>query len=296
MDTKDNFIQLLNLKRQYITIKDRIHEAILNVFDECAFSSGKFVEFFEKDFAQYCGVRHCVCVNSGTSALHLALICCGVVPGDEVITVPMTFISTVWAITYVGAKPVFVDIDPDTYTIDVNQVERAITPRTRAILPVHLYGQMAELNSLLEICQKYNLYLIEDAAQAHGAEYYGKRAGVLGHVGCFSFYQTKNLGAYGEGGAITTNDESIADRIRALRDHAQFKKNHHEELGFNYRMDGIQGAVLSVKLDYLDTWNTARRNLASRYHKMLENTPFILPSEAKGRRHVWSEPGTWVTE
>src|SRR5712691_2892160 len=222
------------------------------VIEECAFASGPAVAAFETAFAQYCGVRHCIGVNSGTSALHLALIACGVGPGDEVITVPMTFIATSWAISYVGARPVFVDIEPHTYTMDAQQVERAITSRTRALLPVHLYGQTADVNPLLDICERYGLVLIEDAAQAHGAEYYGGRAGGLGRVGCFSFYPGKNLGAYGEGGAITTNDEEIAKRIRALRDHAQSEKYRHEEVGFNYRMDGIQWAVLQVKLRHLD--------------------------------------------
>ncbi|MGB7293519.1 MAG: DegT/DnrJ/EryC1/StrS family aminotransferase [Thermodesulfobacteriota bacterium] len=287
MYTSNNFIPLTDLKRQYNTIKNQIQEAIEEVFNDCAFSSGKFVERFEKDFARYCGVRHCICLNSGTSALHLALLSCGVGPGDEVITVPMTFISTVWAISYVGARPVFVDIEPDTYTIDVNLIEKAITPRTRAILPVHLYGQMAELNSILEICERYNLTLIEDAAQAHGSEYNGHRAGALGQVGCFSFYPSKNLGAYGEGGAITTNDDIIADRTRALRDHAQYRKSRHEELAYNYRMDGIQGAVLSVKLKFLERWIARRRELASRYLKLIDNSSLILPHEFKRRNHVW---------
>jgi dTDP-4-amino-4,6-dideoxygalactose transaminase len=286
MDTKRP-IPITDLKRQHGSIQGEIREAIRQVVDRCAFASGPFVETFEAEFARYCGVRHCVCVNSGTSALHLALIASGVGPGDEVITVPFTFISTAWAISYVGAKPVFVDIEPETCTMNMSQVEEAITPRTRAVLPVHLYGQMADLRSLKEICQRHNLNLIEDAAQAHGAEYFGQRAGSVGRVGCFSFYPTKNLGAIGEGGAITTNDGAVAERVRALRDHAQSTKYRHEELGFNYRMDGLQAGVLSAKLKYLDQWNSARRDLAARYNGLLSDTPLALPMEADGRHHVW---------
>ena len=280
-------IPFVDLKRQYAAICDEVQQAIQGVLDQCAFASGPAVAAFEAEFARYCGVRHCIGVNSGTSALHLALIASGVGPGDEVITVPMTFVATAWAISYVGARPVFVDIEPDAFTIDINQVERAITSRTRAILPVHLYGQMAQLDPLLEICDRHGLALIEDAAQAHGAMYYGRRAGALGRVGCFSFYPSKNLGAYGEGGAITTNDDAIAARVRSLRDHAQTERYRHEELGFNYRMDGLQGAVLSVKLRHLEGWNATRRQVATRYRTLLSDTPLALPEEAEGRHHVW---------
>src|SRR5262249_42654832 len=190
---------------------------------------------------------------------------------------PMTFVATAWAISYVGARPVFVDIEPDTCTMDVNQVERAITSRTRAVLPVHLYGQMAEMDSLVDLCERNGLALIEDAAQAHGALHRGHPAGSVGRLGCFSFYPGKNLGAYGEGGAITTNDDEIAVRIRRLRDHAQATRYHHDELGFNYRMDGLQGAVLGVKLRHLDAWNDARRQVAMRYCIMLGETALTLP-------------------
>src|SRR5215831_11717049 len=213
MDTRQNFIPFVDLRDQYAAIRDEVHTAIQNVLEQCTFASGPAVAAFEAAFAHYCGVRHCVGVNSGTSALHLALIACGVGPGDEVITVPMTFVATAWAIFYVGARPVFVDIEPTTYTIDVAQVERAITSRTRAVLPVHLYGQMAEMDSLVELCERNGLALIEDAAQAHGALHRGHPAGSVGRLGCFSFYPGKNLGAYGEGGAITTNDDQIAVRV-----------------------------------------------------------------------------------
>jgi dTDP-4-amino-4,6-dideoxygalactose transaminase len=287
MEHTGDRIPLVNLKRQYATISHEIHAAIQQVLEQCAFASGPAVADFEAAFARYCGVRHCVGVNSGTSALHLALLACGVGPGDEVITVPMTFVATSWAISYVGARPVFVDIEPDTCTMDVRQVERAITSRTRAILPVHLYGQTADLDPLLQICKRHRLALIEDAAQAHGAIYHGQRAGSIGHVGCFSFYPGKNLGAYGEGGALTTNDDTLAARTRLLRDHAQSKKYEHEELGFNYRMDGIQGAVLSVKLHHLESWNAARRQVAERYQSLLSDMPLTLPRQAVGRQHVW---------
>jgi dTDP-4-amino-4,6-dideoxygalactose transaminase len=284
---KDDIIPFLDLKRQCRPIQNEIEKAFHNVLESCHFASGPFVETFEAEFARYCGVRHCICVNSGTSALHLAMIACEVGPGDEVLTVPFTFISTVWVISYVGARPVFVDIEPKTCTMDVSQVEQAITPRTRAVLPVHLYGQMADLTPLRQICERHNLALIEDAAQAHGAEYFGQRAGSVGQVSCFSFYPTKNLGAVGEGGAITTNDDAVAARLRALRDHAQLTRYRHEELGFNYRMDGLQAAALSVKLRYLDQWNSKRKDLALRYHSLLSGTPLTLPFEAENRRHVW---------
>src|SRR5215510_14273083 len=213
MDTRQNLIPFVDLRNQYASIRDEVHTAIQNVLEQCTFASGPAVAAFEAAFARYCGVSHCIGVNSGTSALHLALIACGVGPGDEVITVPMTFVATSWAISYVGARPVFVDIEPHTYTMDAQQVERAITSRTRALLPVHLYGQTANLGPLLDICERHGLALIEDAAQAHGAEYYGARAGGIGRVGCFSFYPGKNLGAYSKGGNITTNDGIIAERV-----------------------------------------------------------------------------------
>jgi dTDP-4-amino-4,6-dideoxygalactose transaminase len=282
-------VPLIDLTRQYTSMKDEIDAAIQQTLDRGTFASGQAVASFENDFARYCGVRHCVCVNSGTSALHLALIAAGVKPGDEVITVPFTFVATAWAISYVGATPVFVDVEPDTCTIDVGKVARAIGPKTRAILPVHLYGQTADMDPLKEICSKYELLLIEDAAQAHGAEYAGRRAGAFGNIGCFSFYPTKNLGACGEAGALTTNDDQIALRVRQLRDHAQVEKYRHAELGYNYRMDEMQGAILGAKLRHLDAWNAARRAIANTYLERLAQEPIILPSEASGRRHVWHQ-------
>ena len=280
-------IPFLDLTRQYASIKGEIDAAIQQTLDRGSFASSQAVAAFENEFARYCGVRHCVCVNSGTSALHLAIIASGVQLGDEIITVPFTFIATAWAISYVGATPVFVDVEPNTCNIDVDRIARAISPKTRAILPVHLYGQMADLEPIRDICASRGLKLIEDAAQAHGAEYKGRRAGAYGDVGCFSFYPTKNLGAFGEGGAITTDDGNIADRVRHLRDHAQRNKYRHEELGYNYRMDEMQGAILRVKLHYLEAWNTARTKIAEHYLNKLVHTPLVLPFEAAERRHVW---------
>jgi dTDP-4-amino-4,6-dideoxygalactose transaminase len=248
---------------------------------------GPAVSRFESEFAEYLGCKHCIGVNSGTSALHLALLGAGVGPGDEVITVPMTFIATCWAVSYIGAVPVFVDVDPVTYTMDASQVEKKITSRTKAILPVHLYGQPADLSALIDISERHGIPIIEDAAQAHGARFNGRSAGTIGLCGCFSFYPGKNLGAYGEAGAVATNDGHIASRLRALRDHAQSKRYYHEEIGFNYRMDALQGAVLSIKLKRLEDWTEARRSHAAVYLQALDGLPLQLPTELSYRRHVW---------
>jgi dTDP-4-amino-4,6-dideoxygalactose transaminase len=280
-------VPFLDLQAQYRAIRAEVIDAIIEVADSTRYALGPQVADFEERFAQYTGTNHCVAVNSGTSALHLALIAAGVGPGDEVITVPMTFIATTWAVSYVGATPVFVDVDPETYTMDPNQVEARITPKTKAILPVHLYGQPADLAPLLDIGDRYGIPVIEDAAQAHGAAYRERSAGSWGLLGCFSFYPGKNLGAAGEGGAVVTNDAAIANRLRALRDHAQSERYHHEELGFNYRMDAMQGAVLGVKLRHLDSWITARRTHAAAYGKLLAGLPLQLPTEASDRRHAW---------
>jgi dTDP-4-amino-4,6-dideoxygalactose transaminase len=287
MNASPATVPFVDVTRQYESIRSDIDAAIQQTLDRGTFAAGQAVTAFEEEFARYCGTRHCVCVSSGTSALHLAMIASGVQAGDEVITVPFTFIATAWAISYVGARPVFVDVEPETCTLDVDKVIRAIRPNTRAILPVHLYGQMADMAPLSEICEKHGLRLIEDAAQAHGAEYKRRRAGGCGHIGCFSFYPTKNLAAFGEAGAITTDDDSIARRLRHLRDHAQIDKYRHEELGFNYRMDEIQGAILSVKLRYLDDWNAARSKIATTYKNKLAETAVTLPTESANRRHAW---------
>ncbi|MFO0891116.1 MAG: DegT/DnrJ/EryC1/StrS family aminotransferase [Isosphaeraceae bacterium] len=280
-------VPFLDLQAQYRSIEAEVLAALREVAGSSAYVLGPRVEAFERAFADHVGSRYCVGVNSGTSALHLALICAGVRPGDEVITVPMTFVATTWAISYVGARPVFVDVDPVTYTMDLRQLERRITRRTRAILPVHLYGQPADMGPLLEIADRRGIPVIEDAAQAHGARYGERGAGTMGLCGCFSFYPGKNLGAYGEAGAVTTDDEETARRLRSLRDHAQSRRYHHSELGFNYRMDAFQGAVLGVKLRHLEGWTEARRRLADRYRERLSCLPLKLPVEAPGRRHVW---------
>jgi len=247
---------------------------------------GPEVEAFERQFAQYTHTKHAIAVNSGTSALHLALLAIGVEAGDEVITTPFTFVATASAIDYTGAKPVFVDIEPLTYTIDPNLIEAAITPRTKAIIPVHIFGQPANMDEIMQIARRHNLRVIEDAAQAHGAEYRGQRIGGIGDVGCFSFYPGKNLGAYGEGGAVTTNDPEIARRIRMLRDWGAEQKYHHVLKGYNYRMDGVQGAVLGVKMNYIEGWTEQRRQHAARYNALLGDS-FVVPQEASDRRHVY---------
>jgi dTDP-4-amino-4,6-dideoxygalactose transaminase len=285
--TKQN-VPFLDLKEQNHRIRLELQQALDGVVSGAQFILGPAVARFEKAFTQYIGVRFCVGLNNGTSALHMALRACDIGPGDEVITTPHTWISTSWAVSYVGAKPVFVDIDPVTYNIDPELVEKAITPHTKAILPVHLYGQACDMDTLCQIAERRDLPLIEDAAQAHGATYNGQRIGSFGKVSCFSFYPGKNLGAFGEGGAIVTDDEQIANRIRRLRDHAQDGRHNHVELGYNTRMEGIQGAVLEVKMRHLDDWNAARMRHAERYHRLLADVPGIeLPAVTKPGRHVW---------
>ncbi len=280
-------VPLADLRAQYNSLRSEIIPQLLEVAGSTNYVLGPKVQQFEEDFATFVGVKHCVAVNSGTSALHLALIGAGVGAGDEVITVPMTFIATSWAISYCHATPVYVDVDPVTYTMDPEQIERRITSKTKAILPVHLYGQCADMDAILAIGKKHGIPVIEDAAQAHGARYLGRDAGTMGMSGCFSFYPGKNLGAYGEAGAVVTNDDALARRFRALRDHAQDKRYHHSEIGFNYRMDAMQGAVLGVKLRHLEEWTDARIGLAARYHQLLSDLEIELPEVANQRRHVW---------
>src|SRR5438105_2229578 len=241
-------IPFLDLKAQYQRIKPEIDAAITQVVDSAQFVLGPQVAAFEERFAAYCGAKHCMAVNSGSSALHLALLAAGIGPGDEVITVSLTFVATTAAILYCGARPVFVDVDPDTWTMDPALIEAAITPRTKAILPVHLHGLMADMDPIMALARNNGLAVIEDAAQAHGAEYKGRRAGSIGHLGCFSFYPGKNLGAFGEGGAVVTSDPELAREIAMLRDWGQRGKYDHVLPGYNYRMDAIQGAVLNVKM------------------------------------------------
>lgn len=280
-------IPLVDLQAQYRSIKPDVDAAVQGVLDSAQFVLGPAVASFEKGFAAYCGTAEAIGVNSGTSALHLALLAAGVAPGDEVITVPFTFVATVAAIEYAGAKPVFVDIDPIYYTMDPAQLESAITPRTRAVVPVHLYGQPADMDPIVEIANRRGLAVIEDACQSHGAEYRGRRCGSIGALGCFSFYPGKNLGAYGEGGAVVTDDPTLAARIRLLRSWGEGARYTHTVRGFNYRMDGIQGAVLDVKLRHIDRWTAARRAHAASYARFLEDTPAALPRVREGATHVY---------
>lgn len=273
-------VPLFNLKAHHEPLRAEFSAAIQEVVDANAFAGGPYVEKFEKEFAVFCDSRHAIGVGSGTDALWLVLLALGIGAGDEVITVPFTFMATAEAISYTGAKPVFVDIDERTYCMDPNRLEAAITRRTKAIMPVHLYGQCADMDRILEIARKHNIPVVEDACQAHGATYKGRKAGSIGVAGCFSFYPGKNLGAFGEAGAITTNDSELAISLRRLRDHGQSQKYFHDAIGWNGRMDGIQGAVLSVKLKHLAANNEKRRVHARAYNQQL--AALKLPASALG--------------
>lgn len=262
-------VPFVDLQAQYRSIKTEVDAAIQRVLDTSAFILGREVEAFERAFAEYVGAEFCVGVSNGTAAIQLALTACGVGGGDEVIVPANTFFATAEAVSTAGATPVFVDCDPDSSNIDASKIESAITPRTRAVVPVHLYGQPADLDAVFEVAERHNLIVIEDAAQAHGARHKGRRVGPLGRAGCFSFYPGKNLGAYGEGGAVVTNDADVARRVRLLRDHGSEQKYRHEIVGYNFRLEGIQGAVLNVKLRHLDRWNELRREHAARYRELL---------------------------
>src|SRR3984957_9002119 len=272
-------IPYLGLPAQLRPLRKEIDAVIAKTIDNCSFCLGPDVIQFERDFAAYCGAQHAVGFNSGTSALHIAMLLLNVKPGDEVITTPCTFVATSWAISYAGARPVYVDIDDQTFTLDPQLVEKAITSRTKAIMPVHLYGHPVDLDPLMEICRRHNLPLVEDAAQAHGAKYRGRVVGTFGALSGFSFYPGKNLGACGEGGALVTNNEAYAARARSLREHGSTQRYFHDEVGFNYRMEGIQGAVLGVKLRHLEKWTQERRRVAHRYNELLRDTPLQLPLE-----------------
>jgi dTDP-4-amino-4,6-dideoxygalactose transaminase len=290
-------VPFLDLKAQYESISDEIASAMQQVLDSCAFAGGPFVEQFEKEFASFCRCNYGIGVGSGTEALWLSLLALGIGPGDEVITVPNTFIATGEAISFCGAKPVFVDIDEQTYNMDpqkLNEYLRFRNPkseipcRLKAIIPVHLFGQMADMDPIMEIAEEYGLFVIEDACQAHGAEYKGKRAGSIGDAGCFSFYPGKNLGAYGEAGAVVTNNAELDNKIRMLRDHGQVSKYYHEMIGWNARMDGLQGAVLSAKLKHLESWNESRRKNAKWYDDLLVGLDgIIVPREVAYAKHVY---------
>ncbi|NJE54443.1 DegT/DnrJ/EryC1/StrS aminotransferase family protein [Thermococcus sp. 21S9] len=280
-------IPFVDLKREYQEIGDEILRAIQRVIESGWFILGNELNQFEKEFADYLGVKYAIGVNSGSDALYLAVKALGIHSGDEVITVSHTFISTVDAIVRNGARVVFVDIDPETYTIDVDQLEKSITPKTKAIIPVHLYGHPADMEPIMELAEEYGLYVIEDASQAHGAEYKGKKVGTFGHLACFSFYPTKNLGAYGDAGAIVTNDAELADKLRMMRNYGSPKKYYHDFVGVNSRLDEIQAAVLRIKLKYLDQWNEKRRKIAKLYSELLDNSDVITPSEKEWAKHVY---------
>jgi dTDP-4-amino-4,6-dideoxygalactose transaminase len=279
-------IPYLDLQRQYQSIRGELDQAVLSVLAGGQYVLGREVEAFEEDFAAYCGCPSAVGVNSGTSALHLALLAAGVGPGDEVVTVPFTFVATVAAILYTGAKPVLVDVDPVNFTLDPRKLEAALTPRTKAVLPVHLYGRPADMDPILESARRRGIAVIEDAAQAHGAEYKGRRVGSLGDLGCFSFYPGKNLGAFGEGGAVITGNPAFLKTLRMLRNWGAEHKYRHELRGFNYRMEAVQGAVLRVKLRHLEEWNRARREGAAFYDQALAGTGVETPRTLPGTRPV----------
>ncbi|HQF43390.1 MAG TPA: DegT/DnrJ/EryC1/StrS family aminotransferase, partial [Ignavibacteriaceae bacterium] len=281
-------VPFLDLKANYNSVKAEVNTAIQNVLDNTAYILGASVQNFEKDFAAAQQVKYCLGTSSGTDANHLVLWGLGIGPGDEVIMPANTFIATAWGATLCGATPVFVDCHPESYNIDVSKVEEKITLKTKAIVAVHLYGQSADLDPLREIAKKHNLFLVEDAAQAHLAEYRGKLIGGLTNAASFSYYPGKNLGAYGEGGAVTTNDELLFNKIKKLREHGQSQKYYHETLGHNYRMEGIQGAVLRVKLKYLNKWTDARRSVAAKYNEGLKSLKkVIIPKEMSYAKHVY---------
>ena len=280
-------ITLVNLQIQYEKLSQEINEKVIEIMKRGDFILGEELKLFEEEFAKYCDTKYAIGVGSGTEALHLSLLSCDVRPGDEVITAANTFAATVAAISITGAKPVLVDINPDNYNLDLNYLERAITPRTKAIIPVHLFGQPVDMEKLGEIAASHNLLIIEDACQAHGAEYKKKRIGSFGRAGCFSFYPGKNLGAYGDGGAIVTNDGNLAEKIKILRNHGQKQKYFHEIKGFNSRLDNLQAAILRIKLRYLDEWNKARNKWAQLYTELLKGSSAITPAVESWAYHVF---------
>ncbi|ACK68748.1 DegT/DnrJ/EryC1/StrS aminotransferase [Gloeothece citriformis PCC 7424] len=280
----------VDLARQYKLISTPVETAVLDILSSGRYIGGTVVTDFEQQFADYIKVRECVSCNSGTDALYLALRALNIGKGDEVITSPFTFIATAEAVNLVGATPIFVDIDPDTFNIDVDQIESAITPKTKAIIPVHLFGQPVNMTQVMEIAQKYNLFVIEDCAQATGAEWDGKKVGSIGHIGAFSFFPTKNLGACGDGGAVTTHDSTLAAKIKMLKEHGSRVRYCHEDIGVNSRLDAIQAAILQIKLSYLDRWNEQREEIAKCYQTLLSPLPYLqLPQALSGGKHVWNQ-------
>jgi dTDP-4-amino-4,6-dideoxygalactose transaminase len=280
-------IPLVDLKAQYTSIKPEIDEAIRRVVENASFIMGPEVRTFESAFAEFVHVREAAGVASGTAALHLAFLACGIGPGDEVITTAFTFYATAEAIVQAGATPVFVDIASDTYNMDPGKIEAAIGPRTRAIVPVHLYGQAADMDDIMAIARRHNLWVIEDAAQAHAAEYHGRHCGSIGDIACFSFYPSKNLGCYGDGGMVTSDNADLIQRVRRLRDHGRTGKYEHAELGWGYRLDAIQAAILGAKLVHLEEWTEQRRAAARRYDRLLAGHEVITPAERPYNRHVY---------
>lgn len=281
-------VPFVDLDRLHSPLAGELSEAIARVIADSDYVLGAAVEAFEQRFASYVGRRHCVATSSGTAALHLALLAAGVGPGDHVVTTPHTWISTAWAISYCGARPVFADVDPETGNLDVGTAERALTSRTRAVVPVDLYGNPAALPAFEALGREHGISVVDDACQAHGSRLGGRLVGGFGDLSCFSFYPAKNLGGFGEGGAVLTDDGQTAARLRQLRDHGQSRRHRHEEIGFNYRMDGIQGAVLGVKLAYLDAWNASRRAAAHRYAALLGGLPGLrVPTATPGSEPNW---------
>ena len=280
-------IPLVDLKRQYLSIKKEIDGAIQEVIDKSAFIMGENVQGFENEFAKFCRVKYGVGTSSGTTALHLALVACGVKQSDEVITVPYTFIATTEAISQTGAKVVFVDIEDKSYNMDSEKIEQAITQKTKAVIPVHLFGQPADMDKIMKIAKKHKLIVIEDACQAHGAEYKGKKVGGLGDIACFSFYPGKNLGAYGDAGMVVTDNKELAEKMRLLRNHGYQEKYYHQVEGYNYRMDAIQAAILRVKLRHLEEWTEKRRRNAKLYDELLKGRGVKAPREMEYAKHVY---------
>jgi dTDP-4-amino-4,6-dideoxygalactose transaminase len=282
-------IPMVDLRVQYEAIKEEINDAVIGVLQSTHFILGPQVKALEEEIAQYHGVKHAVAVASGTDALHLALLAAGIKRGDEVITTPFTFIATAEAISYVGAVPVFVDIKPDSFNIDISKIAPSITKKTKAIIPVHLYGQPADLDGLMDLAKKHKLRVIEDCAQSFGAEYHGKKTGAVGDLGCFSFFPSKNLGGYGDGGMVTTDDNDLAKHLLSLRNHGSTVRYYHEEIGFNSRLDEIQAAIIRTKFKYINAYNTMRRNNASLYSRYLADSGIPTPSEQIGTQHVFHQ-------
>jgi len=287
MEVQTLTIPFLDLKKQYQQIKEEVLEATQKVFSETAFSGGKYVEQFERNFATYCGTNYAMACNNGTTALHLAMLAIGVGEGDEVIVPANTFIASAWGVSHAGATPVFVDCTSDTWEIDPNKIEEKITSQTKAIIGVHLYGQPFDIDRVRAIADKHNLFLIEDAAQAHGAYYKGQKVGKFGDLACFSFYPGKNLGAYGEAGGLTTNNERYYQHINKLKNHGSTQRYYHDEIGYNMRMDGLQGAILDIKLRYLDEWNNRRREIANMYFNQINNPKIQFQKQLEGTKSAY---------